>query len=63
MHPLHVMYSFDNEIVLLDLKCMKKFVDIKGKHMAVIRDQDELEDEFISNNRARGLKEGRKDDL
>ncbi len=31
MHPSHVMLSYEKNIVLLDLKKMRKFVDIKGK--------------------------------
>lgn len=41
IHPYHVMSSYDNEIVLIDLKCVKRFVDIKGKHLAVTRDPGE----------------------
>jgi hypothetical protein len=37
-HPSHVMYSYDNEVVLIDLKYMRRFLDIKGKHMVVIKD-------------------------
>lgn len=57
------MYTYDGDIVVIDLKNVKKFVDIKGKHNVVVRDNDQAPDQFISNNRARGVKEGRKDDL
>lgn len=40
MHPHHVMYSFDNEVVVIDLKNMKRFVDIKGKHTVVTRESE-----------------------
>lgn len=40
MHPWHVMQSFEGNIVLIDLKNMKRFVDMKGKHMAVKGDQN-----------------------
>ena len=63
MHPEHVMCSYENNIVLIDLKRMKRFVDLKGKHIFVAKDEKDLEDEFISNARIRGIKEGRKDDL
>ena len=32
------MYSYENEVVLIDLKNVKRFVDIKGKHTVVTRD-------------------------
>jgi hypothetical protein len=35
LHPSHIMMSFDNNIVLLDLKNMKRFADIKGKLIEV----------------------------
>jgi len=35
---------------------MKRFVDVKGKCMPVMNDGDGVEDEFVSNARARGLK-------
>ena len=56
MHPEHVMCSYENNIVLIDLKRMKRFVDMKGKHIAVVREEKELDDEFISNSRIRGIK-------
>ena len=50
------MYSFEDEIVLIDLHNAKRFVDMKGKHLAVTKDGSEIEDEFVSNSRVRGLK-------
>lgn len=44
LHPYHVMYSYENEVVLVDLKNVRRFVDIKGKHVAVVREGDEMED-------------------
>lgn len=34
------MYSYDNEVVLIDLKNVKRFVDIKGKHVTVVRENE-----------------------
>ena len=52
IHPSHVMLSYENNIVLLDLKKMKKFVDIKGKVIDVKgNDEDEDLDEFVANSR------------
>lgn len=58
------MMSFDGNIVLLDLKLMRRFTDIKGKLLEV-RGSAEKEgiNEFVSNARLRGIPEGRKDDL
>lgn len=36
------MWSYDNEVVLIDLKNVKKYVDIKGKHMSITRESEEL---------------------
>lgn len=63
VHPSHVMQSYDGDLVWLDFKNMRRFVDIKGKCITVIKDEESLDDEFASNSRIRGLKEGRKDDL
>lgn len=56
IHPAHVMMSFDGNIVLLDLKLMRRFTDIKGKLLEV-RGSAEKEgiNEFISNARLRGI--------
>ena len=35
MHPWHIMQSFEGNIVILDFKNMKRFVDMKGRHMMV----------------------------
>ena len=56
MHPEHIMCSYENNIVMIDLKRMRKFVDLKGKHIHVSRDERDLDDEFISNARIRGIK-------
>ncbi len=40
LHPSHVMYSFEDEIVLIDLHNTKRFVDMKGKHLAVTKDDN-----------------------
>lgn len=40
IHPNHVMYTYEGDIVVIDLKNVKKFVDIKGKHNVVVRDND-----------------------
>lgn len=64
MHPSHVMLNYDNNIVLLDLKNMKKFVDFKGKVIDLKgNDEGEELDEFVANSRIKGSLEGRKDDL
>jgi len=34
------MMTYDNNIVLLDFKRMRRFVDIKGKHIEVIGDKE-----------------------
>jgi RIO-like serine/threonine protein kinase len=39
MHPSHVMMTYDNNIVIIDFKKMRRFVDIKGKHIEVVGDK------------------------
>jgi hypothetical protein len=58
------MMSYDGNVVLLDLKLMRRFADMKGKLLEV-RGNTEKEgvNEFISNARLRGMPEGRKDDF
>lgn len=62
VHPSHVMQSFEDNIVFIDFKNVRKFVDIKGRHLQV-SSSNEFVDEFASNARIRGVAEGRKDDL
>lgn len=57
------MQSFEGNITIIDLKNMKRFVDMKGRHMIVKADGSEPIDEFVSNARIRKVNEGRKDDL
>lgn len=58
------MMNFDGNIVLLDLKLMRRFVDIKGKLLEVkASPEKEPLTEFVSNARLRGIAENRKDDL
>ena len=42
IHPDHVMCSYDNNVVLLDLKRMRRFVDLKGKHLFVSKEERDL---------------------
>lgn len=63
LHPQHVMQSYDGNIVLLDLKLMKRYLDIKGKQTDVKGTPAEGMSEFMSNARLRGVAESRKDDL
>lgn len=56
LHPSHVMMSQDNNVVLVGLKRMKRFSDIRGKLIEVIgnREEEGLH-EFVSNARLRGV--------
>lgn len=58
------MQSFEGNVVLLGLKRMRRFTDIKSRLIEVVGNpQEEPLQEFVSNARLRGIGEGRKDDL
>lgn len=40
LHPTHVMQSFEGNIVLLGLKRIKRFIDIKNRFVEVRGDQN-----------------------
>jgi len=64
LHPSHVMQNFEGNIVLLGLKRMRRFTDIKSRLIEVrANPEEESLHEFVSNARLRGIPEGRKDDL
>ena len=50
------MCSYEHNIVVIDFKRVRRYVDMKGKHIFVGKDDKDLDDEFISNARVRGIK-------
>lgn len=56
LHPTHVMQSFEGNIVLLGLKRMRRFTDIKSRLIEVVGNpHEEPLHEFVSNARLRGI--------
>lgn len=64
LHPTHVMMNYQGNVVLMGLKKLKRFTDIKNRLVEVRGNpsQEPLH-QFVSNARLRGVAEGRKDDL
>ena len=64
LHPTHVMQTYEGSVVLLGLRRMRRFTDIKNRLIEVRGNAgEEPLHEFVSNARLRGVAEGRKDDL
>ena len=56
------MLNEEEQLVIIDFKRCKRYVDIKG-HPMEVRDTIYTGSPFASNNQVRGLPESRKDDL
>eukprot|EP00919_Chromeraceae_sp_WS-2016_P057980 GHVR01137489.1.p2 GENE.GHVR01137489.1~~GHVR01137489.1.p2 ORF type:complete len:126 (-),score=14.88 GHVR01137489.1:2574-2951(-) len=61
IEPEHFMLNQEGQLVVVDLKRVKRYIDIKGNPIEVIDTYNGSP--FASNNQVGGLHEGRKDDL
>ena len=62
IEPEHLMLNEDGQLVIIDFKRAKRYIDIKGYQVEVY-DSIYTGSPFASNNQVRGLPESRKDDL
>lgn len=62
IEPQHFMLNQEGQLVAIDLKRAKRYIDIKG-HPIEICDTVYTGSPFASNNQVRGLSQSRKDDL
>lgn len=62
VEPEHLMLNEEGQLVIIDFKRAKRYVDIKGRALDVV-DNYYSGSPFASNNQLRGLPESRKDDL
>jgi serine/threonine protein kinase len=61
VEPEHFMVNEEGQLVVIDFKRARRYVDIKGHPLEVV---DQFNGSpFASNNQLRGLPESRKDDL
>jgi hypothetical protein len=61
IEPEHFMLNEEGQLVVIDFKRTKRYVDIKGHPLEVV--DSYTGSPFASNNQVRGLSESRKDDL
>ena len=62
VEPEHFMLNEEGQLVVIDMKRARRFVDIRGHAMEVI-ETIYTGSPFASNNQVRGMAESRKDDL
>ena len=62
IEPEHLMLNEEGQLVILDFKRAKRYIDIKG-HSIEVSDHIYTGSPFASNNQVRGVVESRKDDL